>query len=138
MNVDIVNDKQFNVKVNSSYLKIKDETLYDDLKKILIYMRKKYAYDIYGFYNVDIYFVDNILTLLKFVKKDSDSYFGKSIDLKIIKHDNKPTLIFDDFLLLNNYKYSICNNKIKFNDTVKKEDVYKLCEHYYIENLNLQ
>ena len=138
MNFKMINEKKFIVKLNSSYLELKDENLYDDLKKILILIRKKYAYDIYGFYDVNIYYIKDMLTILCFTKKDSDEYFSKTIDIKIIKHEKSPELYFEDFQLLKNYKKKYINNKIILDEKIRKGDVYRLCEHYYIDSLNLQ
>lgn len=138
MNFKIIDDSKFIVKLNSSYLELKDENLYDDLKKILISIRKKYAYDIYGFYDVDLYNIKNLISILYFTKKDSDDFFCKTIDLKIIRHKNPPLLYFTDFILLKNYKTKYINDKIILEKELNKKDIYKLCEHYTIESINLQ
>lgn len=140
MNFNIKDDNNFIININSSLLELNEDNLYDELKKILINIRKKYAYNIYGFYNVDIYHLDPFLTILKFEKKDKDDYFSKSIDLKIIRHESDIKLTFKDYLLVKDYNnVNIKNGRINIKSKeIKKEDVYKLCEHYTIESLNLQ
>ncbi len=133
----IIDDYNFIIKVNTSYMGLLDDNLYDNLKKILINLRKRYYYEINGFYEVEIYEVKNFFYLIKFSKKDDD-VFNNNIDLKIIKNNKEIDLSFEDYFLLEEYnpifkkdKYVICSSNID------KKDVIKLCEFYDVE-LNLQ
>ena len=75
MNITIIDDNKFDIYVNNLYVNFisdsndNDNELYDNLKKILINVRKKYALNIFGFYEVDIFYVENYAAILKFVKK---------------------------------------------------------------------
>ncbi len=137
MNVKFLSDKKIIVKVNSSYLKLDEDNLYDDLKKILINIRKKYYYDIYGFYEVNIYYVKDLLTILTFYKTDEDSFYNKTIDLKVVRSSKEPLIFIDDFQIVDRDKQEVADNKIRLN-IVDKKDIYKICEHYSLETSNLQ
>lgn len=136
MKFSIVNDERFNIYVNNKYLEIsKDEDLlYDSLKKILLNIKKRYDYDVFGFYQVDIYIIEDVATLLEFYKKD-ESFISKTIDLKLVIHNqNDIYLKFIDFLLIKKYKkikYKNNNFYVKVID-VEKSDIEKLLEHFEI------
>lgn len=111
MNITIIDDNKFDIYVNNLYINFNsdsndnDNELYDNLKKILINVRKKYALNIFGFYEVDIFYVKNYATILKFVKKDEDSVMYKNVDLKIVEHDsNNVYFKFEDFFLNKYFK----------------------------------
>lgn len=111
MNITIIDDNKFDIYVNNLYINFNSDSndnnneLYDNLKKILINVRKKYALNIFGFYEVDIFYVENYATILKFVKKDEDSIMYKNVDLKIIEHDSDNVYFkFEDFLLNKYFK----------------------------------
>ena len=61
MNITIIDDNKFDIYVNNLYVNFNsdsndnDNELYDNLKKILINVRKKYSLNIFGFYEVDIF-----------------------------------------------------------------------------------
>ena len=138
MNFSIINERCFVVRINNSYLELKEEDIYDKLKKVLINIRKRYAYDIYGFYDVEIYEVKNFITILKFYKKDDDELFRNTIDLKINKINRRINIVFDDYFLINkcqNIDKDV--NKYKINsELIKKEEIIKLCEHYKVEQID--
>ena len=138
MNFSIINERCFIVKINNSYLELNEEDIYDKLKKVLINIRKRYAYDIYGFYDVEIYEIKNFITILKFYKKDDDELFRNTIDLKINKINRRINIVFDDYFLINkcqNIDKDV--NKYKINsELIKKEDIIKLCEHYKVEQID--
>ena len=115
MNIKYIDKNRFIVRINSSLLNINDKNLNESIKEILINVKKKYNVDIYGFFNVDLYEIDNILYLLEFEKNGQDNYFYKTIDLKIKKHSKKIQIVLNDFL-------------------IDKENIYKMCEHYFINN----
>lgn len=119
MKFDLLKDNKFILYVNSSYLVFEKEKLYDNIKKLMIKVRKKYNYDIYGYYDVDIYDLDRFRTILVFNKKDNDEFFRNTIDLKINYHSKTLKVSYD--YLIN-----------------KEEDIISLCEFYDMKNLNLQ
>ena len=138
MNFSVINERCFMIKINNSYLELNEEDIYDKLKKVLINIRKRYAYDIYGFYDVEIYEIKNFITILKFYKKDDDELFRNTIDLKINKINRRINIVFDDYFLINkcqNIDKDV--NKYKINsELIKKEDIIKLCEHYKVEQID--
>ena len=133
MNFNIINEKEYIIKLNYAHKLIKKD-INEIVKELLIMIRKKYMYDIYGFYDIDIYDIPNIIKIVHFKKKDEDNYYIKNIDLKINIHKEDIILSIDDYILLEKYKEKINYNTIS-SSNIKKEDVYKLCEHYFI---NLQ
>jgi len=140
----IYDDNNFKITINNKYIDFKydnEEELYENLKNILISIKKKHAFDIYGFYEVNIYTIKNICTILEFSKKD-DNHLYKTIDLKIIKNTNKNVYLkFDDYFLIKEYKkVKYLKNKYYINvDKLKECDINKLLEHFEVvidERLN--
>ena len=140
----IYDDNNFKITINNTYIDFKydnEEELYENLKNILISIKKKHAFDIYGFYEVNIYTIKNICTILEFSKKD-DNHLYKTIDLKIIKNTNKNVYLkFDDYFLIKEYKkVKYLKNKYYINvDKLKECDINKLLEHFEVvidERLN--
>ena len=131
MNYKIIDNNTFIVKINSSYATLNENNQMKFIKETLIKLKKKYSCNIYGFYDVDIYKVKRLLTIIIFKRKDSDNMFYNTIDLKINNHELDLNIIVDDFLLLNDYKNEV-NGSI-----LNNEDVYKICEHYRVEMHNL-
>ena len=134
MKFSIIGDNNFSIYINNNYINNeleKEEELYDYLKKILTEIRKKYAFDIRGFYEVNIYTIDNIGTMLNFYRIDNDNFIYKTVDLKIIKNTNDFVYLkFDDYFIIEKYKnIKYWNNSyyLKAED-IKKEDVLKLIE----------
>lgn len=119
MKFEIIDKTTFQVRLNTSYKIINKENETKILREILLLIKKRYALNIYGFYEVNIIPISNLITILIFKKINKEDMFYNTIDLKIINHKNNNNIIIDDFILENN------NN------------VYKICEHYYIKNLNL-
>lgn len=138
MKLSIIDDNNFNIFVNNKYLDFNNESendLYNSLKKVLINVRKRYGTNIYGFYEVDIYTIENIGTILKFNKKDDDDFIYKTVDLKIIGHNNDDVYLkFDDYYLISDYSnIKFFNNSYYIKaDSIKKEDINKLIEFFEI------
>lgn len=138
MKFSIIDDNNFNIFVNNKYLDFNSESendLYNSLKKVLINVRKKYGINIYGFYEVDIYVIENIGTVLKFNKKDEDDFIYKTVDLKIIEHNNEDVYLkFEDYYLISNYSnIKFFNNSYYLKaDIIKEEDINKLIEFFEV------
>lgn len=137
MKFSIVDDDRFNVYVNNNYLKFtKDEDeLYESLKKVLINIKKKYEISIYGFYEVDIYRISNIGTLLQFNKRDDDDFIYKTVDLKVIEHDTDEVYLkFQDYYLIKEYKNIkyFNNNYYLRASSIKNSDINRLIEFFDI------
>lgn len=116
MYFNVIDNKTFEVRINSSF-KIDFNDLSKSIKNILYKLNKKYNYLIRGYYEVNIYRVKELITLLLFKKIDNDNYLN-TIDLKIINHNKELDIIIDDFLL-------------------NKQNIYNICEHYSIRYDNL-
>ena len=125
MNYEVIDNKTFIVKIININNTLDDERL---IKEILIRIRKRYAVNIYGFYEVDLYNVKNILNILIFRKTDNDNIFSNTIDLKIKKHSNDLNININNDYIIDNY-----NKKIK----TDSNNIYKYCEHYSVDNINL-
>lgn len=142
MNVTIIDNDRFDVYINSSYIDFdnhsdnKDNELYDNLKKILISVRKKYSLNIFGFYDVDIYYINSFATILRFSKKDDDSILYKNVDLKIVEHDSDNVYLkFEDFCNIKYFKKALFYNEYYYanvNDMKvesKNFSISKILEH---------
>ncbi len=130
MKYQLLDNNKFLTEINNSYMHLNKDNLYDYLKNILIKVKKKYNYDIYGYYDVFIYEIGNLKTVIEFIKKDKEDFFKNSIDLKINYVNKDVKILLDDYTILN--RFSI------YSKDIKDKDIIKICEHYSIENLNLQ
>ena len=130
MKYQLLDNNKFLTEINNSYMHLNKDNLYDYLKNILIKVEKKYNCDIYGYYDVFIYEIGNLKTVIEFIKKDNEDFFKNSIDLKINYVNKDVKILLDDYTILN--RFSI------YSKDIKDKDIIKICEHYSIENLNLQ
>ena len=144
MNFSIIDDNNFKLYVNNNYIDFNydnEDELYEALKNVLITLKKKHAFNIYGFYEVNIYQIKDICTILIFSKKEENILY-KTVDLKIIKNSLENTYLkFNDYFLIKNYSnIKFFNNNYYLNaEKLKKEDINRLIEHFEIiidENLN--
>lgn len=90
-----------------------EKELSDYLKKIFLKIQTKYELDIFGYYNVIIYFNDLYGMVIKLVKEDNEylNYYSKQIEMKIVIADNHLLLYrINDFDGLN--KKIILNSNI--------------------------
>ncbi len=133
LNFEIIDSNNFKVKINSSNKILNELSKEDKIKRIMLDLKKKYSFNIYGLYEVDIYNVNNFVTIFIFKRKDEDDYLYKTIELKINEHKYVPKISVDDFALLKKYNKNTGENNKILSDIVKKDDIYKLCEHYTIE-----
>lgn len=133
LNFEITDSNNFKVKINLSNKTLNNLSKEDIIKKILLELKKRYSFNIYGFYEVDIYKVENFITIMIFKRKNEDDYYYKTVELKINEHKYTPKLLINDFTLLEKYNKDIIEKNKIFSNIIKKEDVYKLCEHYAIE-----
>ena len=136
MNFSIIDDNNFKLYVNNKYISFSyddEDELYESLKNILITLKKKYAFNIYGFYEVNIYQIKEVCTILIFEQKD-DSMLYKTVDLKIIKNSLKDVYLkFDDYFLIQNYdNIKYFNNNYYINAENIKDNINKLIEHFEI------
>ena len=136
MNFFIIDDNNFKLYVNNKYINFNyddEDELYESLKNILITLKKKYAFDIYGFYEVNIYKIKELATILNFTKKD-DSMLYKTVDLKIIKNSLKDVYLkFSDYFLIQEYdNIKYLHNNYYINAENIKENINNLIEHFEI------
>ena len=97
-------------------------------KKLLKNIRKKYIYDIYGTYNVEIYYVNNFITIYVFRKIEEETFNYNCININIIKKKNNIPIIFKDYELVKEYKSLILSPS-----KIKDKDILRLCEHYIVD-----
>lgn len=138
MKLTLNDNNTFEVFINNLYMDFdkEDKNLYEILKKILLNLRKKYALDIYGYFETNIYYIENIGTVLKFHKIDNDSFDIKNIDLKINLFKNEDyNLIFTDYYIIKDYKNFKYENGFYYINSkeIKKEDIIRLSDYYEIE-----
>jgi hypothetical protein len=138
LNIKKVDNNTFIIKINSW---INDYEEYDNeykIKELIHKIGKKYNYNIYGIYNVNISELKKFLKIVRIEKIDEDDFYRNRIDLMISKNDSELFMLVNDFTLLDSYNYKkISDNMIK-GSTIKEDDIIKLCEHYCIRSLNLQ
>ena len=127
MKFNIINKNSFVIYLNSSYIKDTEEISKEIIKNIILLIKKRYSFKIFGFYEVNIYKIKNLINILVFKKIDNDELFFNSVDLKIINHKELIRIDFDDFKLMENINF----------DKINSFNVYKICEHYSINDLNL-
>ena len=130
MNFKIINNNKYIIKLNSELIKYENIDS-KEINKILNMITKRYGFEISGFYIIDIYQVNNFLTIIELNKKDDDDFYRKTINYKINKHKKEAKLIFDDILLLKEYNIDFNTDKIN-RTNLNKKDVLRLCEHYDI------
>ena len=127
LNIQFVNDKKIVVKVNSYYRNIHSGNMKEECEKVLHFIKDRFNYNIYGSYDVKIFFIDNFITIFLFFKKSDDDYY-KHLDINIVKVKKNVLLNFQDFVLIKKY------NKNKINSSaILREDVLRLCEHYVVD-----
>ena len=121
MKFEIINKNSFIIKLNNSYKILNKDNQDDIIKKIITIIRKRYGYNVLGFYEVNIYKVSSMFSLLLFTKINNDRLYN-NIDLRIINHNTDISLYIDDYEIMN-------KNYLKSSD-IEIGDIYKLCEHY--------
>ena len=107
MKVDIKNDN-FIIYVNK-YLINNDMTnrkdIEENIKDLLIRIRKIYKIKLSGYYKIKIYQNDLYGLIFECIKEDDLDFFPDFCDLKInILYDSKILLESDDFFIFNNNK----------------------------------
>lgn len=127
----------FIIFINEDYLILNKEekTLYDSIKKILITLKKRYALNIYGYFETIINYIPKIGTIIYFNKIDDDNLNINIIDLKIIFKEKDCKLKFKDYFLIKDYEnieYKNNNYLIKTKD-IKKENIIKLADFYSLD-----
>ena len=124
MKFETIDKKSFIIYLNSFYKKIDSNSSKEVIKNIILLIKKRYSYNICGFYEVNIYRVKGLLTIMVFKRMDNDEILYNSVDLRIIEHKGTINYSIDDFVLT-------CNKELNNND------IYKICEHYSIDEVNL-
>lgn len=137
LNLSFNNGNYFVVFVNNLYLDFDlEDNLYECLKKILLNLKKRYAIDIYGYFETDIYKIDNVGTFLEFNRIDDDSFNIKNIDLKINIHNSVDAYLkFSDYFIIDKYKNIEYKNGYYYIDAknIEKEDIIRLSDYYVID-----
>lgn len=119
----------------NEYLKEKEE-IEENIKKILINIKKNYKKKISGYYKIKIYQNKNYGIILEIEKEEDFDFFPDVVDLKVeLEEDSNIYLKVDDYFLINDLSkqiYTYDNNYyINVNELEKKEiillsDFYKL------------
>lgn len=107
MKVDIKNDN-FIIYVNKyliNYDMKNRKDIEENIKDLLIRIRKIYKIKLSGYYKIKIYQNDLYGLIFECIKEDDLDFFPDFCDLKInILYDSKILLESDDFLIFNNNK----------------------------------
>ena len=133
MKLEIIDNDSYKIFINNLYcnkVNINNkEELGKYIKDIILKVRKLYNVILHGLYEVHVYVVKFIGIILEI--KNIDSYLSKTIDLKIIVHN-------DEEIYLQVYRYELIEkyNGIKYFNNyfflnineLKKEDVYSIIE----------
>lgn len=137
MKLSFLSDEEFKIYINKEYLNIAledEKKLYESLKKILLNMRKRHSYNIYGFYKVNIYKINELGYLFLFTKKE-ESFLCKTIELKIVKNNSEDVYFeFENYEeMFKKKKVKFYNNKFYINvEDVNKDILYRLSEYFEI------
>lgn len=107
MKVDIKNDN-FIIYVNKyliNYDMKNRKDIEENIKDLLIRIRKIYKIKLSGYYKIKIYQNDLYGLIFECIKEDDLDFFPDFCDLKInILYDSKTLLESDDFFIFNNNK----------------------------------
>ncbi len=107
MKVDIKNDN-FIIYVNKyliNYDMKNREDIEENIKDLLIRIRKIYKIKLSGYYKIKVYQNDLYGLIFECVKEDDLDFFPDLCDLKVnILYDSKMLLESDDFFIFNNNK----------------------------------
>ncbi len=129
--IDFFNNKIV-VKVNTFYRKLLNCSSNDQCKKILYLIKQRYNYNIYGSYDVSIFYDNEFVSIFVFIKKNDEDYYYNHIDINIVKEKSTVIVNIKDVMLNKKYKNMRFSCK-----KLNIRDVLNLCEYYYVDT-NLQ
>lgn len=132
MKVDIKNDN-FIIYVNKyliNYDMKNRKDIEENIKDLLIRIRKIYKIKLSGYYKIKIYQNDLYGLIFECIKEDDLDFFPDFCDLKInILYDSKILLESDDFFIFNNKKTYKKGNKFYINiKDLNELEIIKLSE----------
>jgi len=137
MRLEIVGKDEYNLFINKLYvgdIDINDnDSLGKYIKQIIIKIRKIYDIMLEGFYEVHVYPVGEFGIIL--IIKNIDKYLSKTVDLKIIVHNDEEIYIqIPDYDQLKNYTNLKYLNNFFYIDInqLKDKSVLSFAEHYQI------
>ena len=137
MRLEIIDNDNYKVFINNFYsekIEIDNkEELGKYIKNIILKLKKIYNIILQGLYEIHVYVIDFIGIILEI--NNVDSYFSKTIDLKIIVHNDEDIYlkVFRDELVEkhDNLKYFNKYFYVNIKD-IRESDIYKLIENYCI------
>jgi len=136
MRLEVIDDDNYKVFINNDYMDDFDIDNNNELgkyiKKVILKIRKIYNVILEGFYEVHVYMLKYLGMIFEI--KNIDRYLSKTIDLKIIVHnDEEVYLQIPEYELLGKYKYlKYLDNYFYLNINDIEEDNLYLIEHYKI------
>lgn len=137
MKLELLDEDSYKIFINNSYIKEfninNSEELSKYIKSIILKIRKIYDVILEGFYEVHVYIIKCLGIILEI--KNIDSYLGKTVDLKIIIHnDEEIYLKVQNIKDINKYKHlKYLNNYFYINSgDIVDEENYSLFEDYKI------
>lgn len=136
MKLELLDEDNYKIFINNSYIKEfninNNEELSKYIKSIILKIRKIYDVILEGFYEVHVYIIKYLGMVLEI--KNIDSYLGKTVDLKIIIHNDEEIYLevknIKDFNQYKSLKY--LNNNFYINSREVDKENYFLVEDYKI------
>lgn len=133
MKLEILDEDNYKIYINDDYVKQinidNKEDLSNNIKNVIVKIKRIYNIILEGFYEVHVYPINNIGMILEI--KNIDSYLSKSIDLKIIVHSEEEIYVnIPTFEILKDYKnINYFNNAFYLNaNEITEKDKYNLLE----------
>lgn len=137
MRFETISNDNYKVYINNLYesnLNIENkEEVGKFIKDIILKIRKIYNVLLEGLYEVDVYVIRYLGIVLEI--KNIDRYISKTVDLKIIIHnEDEVYLKISRFELLDEYhSLKYLNNNFYLNTSnLLEKDIYKLIENFEI------
>jgi len=134
MKVEIIDCDSYKVFINGECNKninvYNKEELGKYVKDVILKLRKIYKIMLQGLYEVHVYVIGIIGIVLEI--NNIDSYLSKTVDLKIVMHNDEDVFIkvFRDELIEGYNNLNYYNNCFYFDaKKLKEEDIYKFIEN---------
>ncbi len=124
----------YNIKDKFNILEISKEEIEKKVKKMLLYIKRKFLKNICGFYDCLFYSNEKYGFILE-VNKESDlDFFPDLVDLKLkIVKDSKIYLKFNDYFLIDKYNvYYYKDNYYVDIDEISEEVICLLSDFYEV------
>ena len=125
MKVNALNDKIIVYTYDTKFNDINDY-----IKKIILKLRKNYRLNVFGFYQVDVYYNKKVGMIIEVIKDEDIDSFYDLLDLKInVYEDSDIFLKFDDYFLDYKKNMFVFNDKYYLNvEDLSKKELFEMVE----------